>query len=161
MPIKRSNIKMKTNLEHTKIKNGFTTPTDYFDTFSDKIFEKLYGEVNTTTFPKTNGFIVPDNYFSVNENKLLREITLSNTKVIRLKTTFYKVSGIAAVLLITIVSPLFYNSIETKNNQLAEMSYLEIHSDELGIYEVGALLDNNDLAELENELIYNDLNSIN
>ena len=36
-----------------------------------------------------------------------------------------------------------------------------MHSEELGIYEVGSMLDNEDLAELENELIYNDLSSIN
>ena len=152
---------MKTNLENNKIKNGFTAPSDYFDTFSDRLFEKISGEVNTTLLPKTSGFIVPDNYFEKNEAKILSKLNHSNTKVIKLKTALYKVSGIAAVLLLTIVSPMLYNSIETKNNELAEMNYLELHSDELDIYEVGSLLENDDLAELENELIYNDLNSLN
>lgn len=152
---------MNRNLENNKIKSGFTSPTDYFDTLSDKIFEKLNGELDTTMLPKTTGFVVPENYFETNEQNLLSKIKQPKVKVISLKATLYKVSGIAAILLLTIVSPMFYNSIETKNNELAEMNYLEMHSDDLGIYEVGSMLDNEDLSELENELIYNNLNSIN
>jgi hypothetical protein len=144
---------MNTDLENNKIKNGFTTPTDYFDTFSDKLFEKISGEVTAN--------LLPENYFAKNEVELLSKINHSKTKVISLKATLYKVSGIAAILLLTIVSPLFYNSVETKNNELAEMNYLEMHSEELGIYEVGSMLDNNDLTELENELIYNNLTTLN
>lgn len=152
---------MKTDLENNKIKNGFTTPTDYFDTLSDRIFEKINGEVHSNLLPETSGFIVPDNYFAKNEAELLSKINPSKTKVISLKSALYKVSGIAAVLLLTIVSPMLYNTIETRKNELAEMNYLEMHSEELDIYEVGSMLDNEDLAELENELIYNDLTSIN
>lgn len=152
---------MNTNLENNKITTGFSTPTDYFDTLSDRLFEKINGEVNTNSFPETSGFVVPENYFTKNEAEILSKINHSETKVISLKATLYKVSGIAAVLLLTIVSPMFYNSIETKNNELEEMSYLELHSDELGIYEVGSMLDNNDISELENELIYNDLTNLN
>lgn len=152
---------MNTNLENSKIKNGFTTPTDYFDTLSDKILGKINGEVNSSLLPESSGFIVPENYFEKNEAEILSRINQSEIKVISLKSTLYKVSGIAAVLLLTIVSPMFYNSVETKKNELAEISYLEMHSEELGIYEVGSLLDNEDLSELENELIYNDLSSIN
>ncbi len=152
---------MNTNLENNKINTGFSTPTDYFDTLSDKILEKISGDVNTTSFPEATGFIVPENYFDKNEERLLSKINHSKTKVISLKATLYKVSGIAAVLLLTIVSPMLYNSMEIKKNELAEMNYLEMHSEELGIYEVGSMLDNEDLLELENELIYNDLNYIN
>ena len=152
---------MNTDLENNKIKNGFITPTDYFDTLSEKLFEKINGEVNTSLFPETIGFVVPESYFIKNETEILSRINQSETKVISLKATLYKVSGIAAVLLLTIGSPMFYNSVETKKNDLAEISYLEMHSEELGIYEVGSMLDNDDLSELENELIYNDLSSIN
>ncbi len=152
---------MNTDLENNRITNGFTTPTDYFDSLSDKIFEKINGEVKTSLLPETSGFIVPENYFTNNEAILLSKISHSKTKVIKLKATLYKVSGIAAVLLLTIVSPMLYHSAETRKNELAEMNYLEMHSEELGIYEVGSMLDNEDLAELENELIYNDLSSIN
>ena len=73
----------------------------------------------------------------------------------------YKVSGIAAVILLTIISSILYNTAETKNNESAEMSYLQLHSEEVSVYEVGALLDNKEIIELENELIYNNLNNIN
>ena len=152
---------MKTDLENNKIKNGFTTPADYFDTLSDRIFEKINGEVCSNLLPETSGFIVPDNYFEKNEAELLSKINHSKTKVISLKSALYKVSGIAAVLLLTIVSPMLYNTVETRKNELAEMNYLEMHSEELDIYEVGSMLDNEDLAELENELIYNNLTSNN
>lgn len=152
---------MKTNLDNNKIKNGFTTPSDYFDTFSDRLFEKISGEVNTTLLPETSGFIVPDNYFEKNEAKILSKLNHSKTKVIQLKATLYKVSGIAAILLLTIVSPMRYNYVETNKNQIAEMNYLEMQSEDLSIYEVGSMLDSEDLSELENELIYNDLNLLN
>lgn len=150
---------MKTELENSKIKTGFSTPTDYFDTLSDRLIEKLDGELPLEFLPKTSGFVVPENYFAKNETKILQNST--TTKVISLKTSFYKVTSIAAVLLLTIVSPILYNSIESKNNELAEISYLEMHAEELSIYEVGSMLDNEDLSELENELIYNDLSAIN
>lgn len=152
---------MSTNLENNKIKNGFTTPTDYFDTFSERLFEKINGEVNTSLFPENAGFVVPESYFAKNEAEILRRINQSEIKVISLRSTLYKISGIAAVLLLTIVSSMFYNSVETKKNELAEMNYLEMHSEELGIYEVGSMLDNDDMSELENELIYNDLTTLN
>ncbi|NHM02043.1 hypothetical protein [Flavobacterium difficile] len=150
---------MKTELENSKIKTGFSTPTDYFDTLSDRLIEKLDGELHLEFLPKTSGFVVPENYFAKNETKILQNST--TTKVIRLKSSVYKVTSIAAVLLLTIVSPILYNSIESKNNELAEISYLEMHAEELSIYEVGSMLDNEDLSELENELIYNDLSAIN
>lgn len=150
---------MKKELENSKIKTGFSTPTDYFDTLSDRLIEKLDGELHLEFLPKTSGFVVPENYFAKNETKILQNST--TTKVIRLKSSVYKVTSIAAVLLLTIVSPILYNSIESKNNELAEISYLEMHAEELSIYEVGSMLDNEDLSELENELIYNDLSAIN
>lgn len=152
---------MNKNLENSKIKSGFIAPTDYFDTLSERLFENNFGEVTTEMLPKSSGFIVPENYFEKNELELFSKIKQVEPRVIRLKATLYKVSAIAAVLLLTIVSPMFYNTVENKKNELAEMSYLEMHSEELGIYEVGSMLDNDDIIELENELIYNDLSSIN
>jgi hypothetical protein len=149
---------MKTELENTKIKNGFIIPENYFETLSNEIIGKINGEATTTSIPKTSGFIVPEDFFSLNEVKLLTSIKNREPKVINLKSVFYKVSGIAAVILLTIIGSISYNTAETKNNESAEMSYLEMHSDEISVYEVGALLDKNEIIELENELIYNNLN---
>jgi hypothetical protein len=77
--------------------------------------------------------------------------------VIFVKTTIPEKRS-AAVILLTIIGSILYNTAETKNNESAEMSYLEMHSDEISVYEVGALLDNKEIIELENELIYNNLN---
>ena len=152
---------MKTELENNKIANGFTIPSNYFETFSNELFEKINGEVITQSLPKSAGFIVPEDYFETNEAVVLKTIQSNQSKIINLKSTFYKVSGIAAVLLLSITSPLLYTSNEAKNTELAEMSYLELHSNELSVYEVGSMLDDKEIIELENELIYNNLNNIN
>jgi hypothetical protein len=155
---------MKTELENYKITNGFTIPSNYFETFSNELFEKINGEVITQSLPKSTGFIVPEDYFETNEAVVLKTIQSNQSnqsKIINLKSTIYKVSGIAAVLLLTIISPMLYNSVEIKNNELVEMSYLQLHSEELSVYEVGSMLDDKELIELENELIYNNLNNIN
>lgn len=152
---------MKTELENNKITNGFTIPSNYFETFSNELFEKINSDVITQSLPKSTGFIVPEDYFETNEAVVLKTIQSNQSKIINLKSTFYKVSGIAAVLLLSITSPLLYTSSEVKNTEMAEMSYLELHSNELSVYEVGSMLDDKELIELENELIYNDLNNIN
>jgi hypothetical protein len=152
---------MKTELENNKIISGFISPNDYFDNLSDKIVEKINGEVTTNLIPKVSGFVAPEDFFVKNEIKLLTRIKHIESKVISLKHTLYKVSGIAAVLLITIISPMLYNSSETNNIELVEMSYLQMHSEELSVYEVGTMLEEKELIELENELIYNNLNNIN
>lgn len=148
---------MKTELENTKITNGFITPINYFETFSNEIIGKINSASTTTSIPKTPGFIVPEDFFVLNKAKLLTSIKNPEPKVINLKSVFYKVSGIAAVILLTIIGSISYNTAETKNNQSAEMSYLEMHSEEISVYEVGALLNNKEIIELENELIYNNL----
>ncbi len=149
---------MKTDLENNKLKSGFKTPDDYFDNLSDTILSKWNGTYNSEIIPKKTGFSFPDDYFSKNESKLIESILPQKTKVISLKTTILKVTSIAAVLLITIISPLFYNASETKKTEMAAMNYLELNSEELSVYEIGQLLENEDISELENELIYNDLN---
>ena len=152
---------MKTELENTKITKGFITPINYFETFSNEIIGKINGTSTTTSIPKIPGFIVPEDFFVLNEAKLLTSFKNTESKVINLKSVVYKVSGIAAVILLTIISSILYNTAETKNNESAEMSYLQLHSEEVSVYEVGALLDNKEIIELENELIYNNLNNIN
>jgi hypothetical protein len=149
---------MKTHLENNKSTSGFMTPNDYFDNLSDNIVEKINGEVTTNLIPKASGFVAPEDFFVKNEVRLLTIINHTESKVIHLKHTLYKVSGIAAVILLTIIGSMIYKTAETYNNEFAEMSYLEMHSEEISIYEVGALLDNKEIIELENELIYNNLN---
>lgn len=148
---------MKTDLENNRIKSGFKAPDDYFDNLSATILSKWNGTYDSNIIPKSAGFSIPEDYFSNNESKLIETIVPKVGKVISLRTKILKVTSIAAVLLFTIMSPLFYNSIETKKSELAALSYLEMNADELSVYEIGVLLENEEISELENELIYNEL----
>lgn len=90
---------MKNKKLHTNnTPSGFTTPKDYFDTFEDRLFEKLQAE---TILPKETGFKVPDNYFDGLEDSLANELFPSNenkTKVIPIhsKKKYLKYIGYAA-----------------------------------------------------------------
>ena len=148
---------MKTNLENKKVTSGFTTPDNYFEELPATILSKWNGAYNSSIIPSKTGFSVPENYFSENEGKLMDLIPHKNSKVISIKPKLYWVTSMAAVLLITIMLPFFYNSTEITKTELATQDYLEVHKDELSDYEVGVLLDNEDLESLENELIYNNL----
>lgn len=80
---------MKNNeLHNQKITEGFTTPKDYFDTFEERLFEKIETEA---TIPKEEGFKIPDAYFDSLEDRLagtlfatekeeVKVISLSNRK---------------------------------------------------------------------------------
>ena len=59
---------MKTELENNKIISGFISPNDYFDNLSDKIVEKINGEVTTNLIPKVSGFVAPEDFFVKNES---------------------------------------------------------------------------------------------
>ncbi|GAA3516286.1 hypothetical protein GCM10022393_32900 [Aquimarina addita] len=76
---------MKTNNKHID-KTGFKTPTDYFDQFEEKLFDKVKGqlEISSSSLPEEskNNFKVPGNYFNDFDDKLLsrlnnEELTLS------------------------------------------------------------------------------------
>ena len=47
---------MKTELENNKITKGFTIPSNYFEAFSNELFEKINGEAITQSLPKSTGF---------------------------------------------------------------------------------------------------------
>ena len=82
---------MKKELENNKITKGFTIPSNYFEAFSNELFEKINGEVITQSLPKSTGFIVPEDYFETNEAVVLKTIQSNQSKIINLKSTFYKV----------------------------------------------------------------------
>lgn len=72
---------MKNKKLHTNnTPSGFTTPKDYFDTFEDRLFEKLQ---TATIIPKETGFKVPDNYFDGLEDSLANELFSSEEKHIK------------------------------------------------------------------------------
>jgi hypothetical protein len=137
------------NLENN-IKSGFTTPNSYFEDLESKIMNKI-------TLPDS-GFKVPNNYFEDNSKKLENLIHKNQTPVIQMKSNRYWITGIAAVFLLSIISPMFYN--QSKTNEISEsteIAYLDFHSDDINEVELIEYLDEQSIEELENELIYNNL----
>lgn len=61
---------MKNKELHNK-KTGFTAPKDYFNTFEDRLFDRMKTE---SVIPKDTGFTKPDAYFDSLEDKLSKEL---------------------------------------------------------------------------------------
>lgn len=145
---------MKSKLQHTN--TGFKIPENYFDSFASNLESKLNRNLNlnTKTVHKT-GFTLPDTYFIQFESRLLSK--LNEKPVMNLTINKYWISGIAALFLVSIMLPIFYHAQDVKQTHNATKEYLEIHADELSTYEVGILLHDSEIDDLENDLIYNNI----
>ncbi|WP_194767189.1 hypothetical protein [Tamlana sp. I1] len=92
---------MKTNKLHTIKSAGFNTPKDYFETFEDKLFDKLKNEA-VLNEKVQSGFKAPKNYFETLDTNILQAVEDSKktTKVIPLfsKKTILYASTIAAAI---------------------------------------------------------------
>jgi Zn-finger domain-containing protein len=90
---------MKNNKLHNIKSSGFKTPDNYFESFEDRLQERLNdSEVINVKSP---GFTLPNNYFETFENKLVDKLKKENDKpVITLvpKRKLYYIAGIAASL---------------------------------------------------------------
>ncbi|WMW78822.1 hypothetical protein RF683_05095 [Flavobacterium sp. 20NA77.7] len=146
---------MKQNSQH--IKQGFKIPDNYFETFSTRLEAKLDTDSILEYAPSTAGFNVPDAYFTDFETRLYSKLQPKETPIFKLSVNKYWVSGIAALFLLSIMLPIFYHTQEVKQTNEAAKEYLEIHADELSTYEVGILLQDSEIEDLENELIYNNI----
>lgn len=115
----------KNELHNKKITEGFSTPKGYFESFEDRLFEKLETE---TVIPKEEGFKVPDAYFDGLEDRLadtLFTVEQEETKVIpisnRRKYLKYISYAAAACTLLFIVSNFIVTPIdpvEVTNNDI-------------------------------------------
>jgi hypothetical protein len=96
--------------------SGFTTPKDYFDTFEERLFDKLHTE---TVIPKAEGFKVPDTYFDGIEDTLANQLFAleeKETKVISLnaKKNYLKYIGYAAAACVLLVGAInFFGTTST------------------------------------------------
>lgn len=146
---------MKQNLKH--IDSTFKTPDKYFESFS----KRLEDEFQAINFKKQVAnetiFIVPERYFETFQNRLHIQVKPIAPRTFSLSVNKYWVSGIAAIFLLSIMLPIFFNAQELKQTNEAAKDYLEIHADELSTYEVGILLQDSEIEDLENELIYNNI----
>jgi len=146
---------MKQNSQH--IKQGFKIPDNYFETFSTRLETKLDTDSILEFVPSKTGFNLPNAYFTDFETRLYRKLQPKETPLYKLSVNKYWVSGIAAVFLLSIMLPIFFQAQEVKQTNEAAKEYLEIHADELSTYEVGILLQDSEIEDLENELIYNNI----
>jgi len=82
--------------------NGFKTPEDYFNSFTDNLMIKLSEEL--TIEKKVDGFTIPNTYFDSLYQNIQNKIHTPESKVIKLNALkkYYYVAAVAAVVLIFI-----------------------------------------------------------
>ena len=108
-----------------------------------------------------SGFKVPENYFEQFEAKMMEQISKEEeTKVVSL---FYRkqvwISAIAAVLLLAIAIPIYFNMAKENNLDAGTIEVYLSQQQGIGITELSKHLTDEDIAELENNLSINEANS--
>ena len=108
-----------------------------------------------------SGFKVPENYFEQFEAKMMDQISKEKeTKVVSL---FYRkqvwISSIAAVLLLAIAIPVYFNMAKENNLDAGTIEVYLSQQQGIGITELSKHLTDEDIAELENNLSINEANS--
>lgn len=143
-------------------KQDFKTPEGYFDSFTDKMRQKLSQE--DIHLPSETGFKVPKDYFKNLNEKIVQKIDEDETKVIKLnpyKKYYYAVASIAAVLLVVFGLRLSQED-EFTFGDLANSdleTYLENNDIELSSYEIAEVIS---VEELEiNDILENQINDEN
>ena len=106
-------------------------------------------------------FKVPENYFEQFEAKMMEQISKEKeTKVVSL---FYRkqvwISSIAAVLLLAIAIPVYFNMAKENNLDAGTIEVYLSQQQGIGITELSKHLTDEDIAELENNLSINEANS--
>jgi len=107
-------------------KNKFKTPEGYFDSFNDRLLDKIAKE--TSPIPKSDGFGVPEGYFNTVYQNVSDSISKEEPRVINLKsfkTYFYAVASIAAILLLV-----FYINVGPKQ----QLQFDDLASNEIVSY---------------------------
>lgn len=141
---------MKKEKLHNINSNGFKTPDNYFQSFEDKLFERL-NEKETNEGVNDSGFTIPKDYFESLDGKILNKI--KEKPVIKLNTrkVFYYVTGIAASLLLMV--SIFMNGDDKTQELSAEMVETYFKNSDLDSYELAELLVNADILEEDFTLI--------
>ena len=108
-----------------------------------------------------SGFKVPDNYFEQFEAKMMDQIsTESQPKIVSL---FYRkqvwISAIAAVFLIAIAIPVYFNMANERSLDAITIENYLIHQQGLGITELSKHLTDEDIVALRNNLSLNESHS--
>ena len=107
-----------------------------------------------------SGFKVPDNYFEQFEAKMMAQIPVEKeTKVVSL---FYRkqvwISAIAAVFLIAIAIPVYFNMASESNLDASTIENYLAQQQNVGITELSKHLTDEDITALEKNLSLNESN---
>ncbi|SKB78313.1 hypothetical protein [Maribacter arcticus] len=120
----------------------FKTPQGYFDSFEDRLMDKLSTEENF--MPKAKGFTVPDNYFETFNDKLKGKLN-NEPKVIQLYPVKKILAFAASVAAIAIIF-LGYNWNSTEELSISALAntdieaYFENNEFDLTSYEIAEVL---------------------
>tara|TARA_R110002074_G_scaffold161480_3_gene319295 strand:- start:24920 stop:25426 length:507 start_codon:yes stop_codon:yes gene_type:complete len=131
----------------------FKTPQGYFDSFEDRLMDKLSTE--ETVMPKAKGFTVPDTYFDTFNDKLTSKLN-KETKVIPLYPVKNIVAFAASIAAIAIIF-LGYNWNSTEELSISDLAntdieaYFENTEFDLTSYEIAEVLPFTD-TEISNML---------
>tara|TARA_R110000744_G_scaffold375497_1_gene488998 strand:+ start:47 stop:553 length:507 start_codon:yes stop_codon:yes gene_type:complete len=124
------------------IKNPFKTPQNYFDSFEDKLMDKL--STKESVMPKARGFTVPDNYFDTFNDELTSKLN-KETNVIPLYP-IKKIMAIAASIAAIAIIFLGYNWNRTEELSISDLAntdieaYFENNEFDLTSYEIAEVL---------------------
>ena len=107
-----------------------------------------------------SGFKVPENYFEQFEAKMMAQIPVEKeTKVVSL---FYRkqvwISAIAAVFLIAIAIPVYFNMASESNLDASTIENYLVQQQNVGITELSKHLTDDDIIALEKNLSLNESN---
>lgn len=142
---------MKQNKLHNIEETGFKIPDDYFNALEAIILSNI----KLKKMSSDSGFKLPENYFNALEDTITNKIsTKTPTKVIPLfrKRTLIYISSTAAAVLLLFNLSIFKNK-PTFDSLDFETVENYIMNENIGSYEIAALLSEEDLLE-ENFIEY-------
>ncbi len=124
---------MKNNKLHNIKASGYKTPEHYFESFDDRLLDKLK-ENNTLNAIESTGFKVPGDYFETVNNKILSNLdNKDETKVVALfswkKMGYASAVAASLILLFNVIfntpEKVTYESLETASieNYLVEEDF--------------------------------------
>ena len=105
----------------------------------------------------TSGFITPENYFEQFEAKIMHQISAqeSAVKEVKVVSLFYRkqvwMTSIAALFLLSIALPVYFNSINESSLHADTIEYY-LAQQSVGTTELTKHLTNDDILELETSL---------
>ena len=126
--------------------NKFKTPEGYFESFNERLKQRLEGEVESQSdlIPKTDGFAVPEDYFEKLNGQIQSKIASAAPKVITLtsyRTFYYAAAAVAVLFVLVFAWNTDQNSIEFDDLANAEITaYFEEEDFGLSSYEIAEVL---------------------